>query len=163
MTGEAKNLPEWAEEIPNALPHGSGINADWYIEYKHGYIKCTNSFHCMNENGYYDGWQDFSVILKRDPKDNGIKLAIHFHNGHYRADRYMLGDYLGDTIAEMLSDLEWGKGFKKVLRKRDGWLVEHTLKCIQERIQPHVISRNESYVDLSAAMEMLGRLRGQFK
>jgi hypothetical protein len=163
MVGEAKNLPEWAEEIPDALPHGSGIDADWYIEYKHGYIRCDNSYHCMNEDGYYDGWQDFSVILRKDNRDNGVHVTIHFHNGHYKADRYMLKEYLGDTVAEMLSDLVWGKGFKKVLRSRDAWLIEHRIKCIQDRIQPYVISGKKSFVDLSEAMNQLEQLKQLMK
>ena len=68
------NMQERANKhILANLPHGSGIDGTWlsHIEYKkvsrfsyrmHNLV-CTNAIHCMNENGYYDGWIDFSVII----------------------------------------------------------------------------------------------------
>lgn len=49
------------------LPHGSGIDCDWHCTMKGDYVLFSNSYHCMNENGYYEGYQDFTVKLnKRD-------------------------------------------------------------------------------------------------
>jgi hypothetical protein len=65
-----------AELLKDILPHGSGIDCDWQIEDKGNYIRCDNSYHVMNDTGYYIGWLDFSVIVpKKAPKD----FRIHFH------------------------------------------------------------------------------------
>jgi len=55
--------------IQEALPHGSGIDSAWHFKYRGTNIVFTNSIHCMDENGYYDGWQDFSVIIFTHTKD----------------------------------------------------------------------------------------------
>ena len=52
------------DTLINALPHGSGIDSDWSIErLNNGHIKAHNSYHGMNDGGYYDGWQDFYVKI----------------------------------------------------------------------------------------------------
>lgn len=52
------------DTLIDLLPHGSGIDHSWSIDrLKNGHIVCRNSYHGMDENGYYDGWQDFSVKL----------------------------------------------------------------------------------------------------
>ena len=52
------------EALIYILPHGSGIDADWDVEYlKNGNIICRNAYHCMNQSGFYDGWIDFRVKL----------------------------------------------------------------------------------------------------
>lgn len=106
--GKVENLPPWAEELPALLPHGSGIDYDWYITGMHGYIRCTNGFHAMNDGGFFHG-------------DYSNKLAT----------KHMLRDYLGDTIAHALGDLEWGKGVKRVLRKSDAIDVLNKLEAIK--------------------------------
>lgn len=131
-----------ARFINNVLPHGSGIDCDWQVRYcqnvkfycsggklgKPGqYIYITNSFHCMDENGMYDGYQDFSIRLdscmfftlidvlcradKYIAKDDMIKcvlvlsdvladtFTLQFTNGNYKAEKYQLREYLEDTIA----------------------------------------------------------------
>jgi hypothetical protein len=53
-------------EFTNGLPHGSGIDASWNYNATNGsYVYFSNSFHCMDENGFYCGWQDFSVRLDK--------------------------------------------------------------------------------------------------
>ena len=89
------------QELKNKLPHGSGIDADWVVEDKGRYWKCSNSFHCMNDEGFYIGWQDFSVIISK--KDIG-NFRLHFHGYRYLAERYMLRDYLEDVIHYCLCD-----------------------------------------------------------
>ena len=92
------------ENLKEFLPRGSGIDSEWNIEDKGKYLKCENSYHYMDEYGYYDGWIDFSVII---PKKEIDKFRVHLHtnhNGWYRAYKCMLLDYLGDTIALTLYD-----------------------------------------------------------
>ena len=68
------NMQERANKhILANLPHGSGIDGTWlsHIDYKKvsrfSYrmrkLVCTNAIHCMNENGYYDGWVMFTLTI----------------------------------------------------------------------------------------------------
>jgi len=91
------------EILQDILPHGSGIDCTWEIEDKGKYFKASNSFHCMNENGYYVGYSDFSLII---PKKGWENFRLHFHGkySHYLNSRFMLRDYLEDSFAFVLSD-----------------------------------------------------------
>ena len=110
MNGE--NIPLWVEDLAEVLPHGSGINSDWTIEYRGNYIIARNSYHCMDENGFYDGWQDFSIVIEKDEYKGKYQnnIRLHFHNGHYKADKYMLRDYLEDIIYYCLENWQWKIG-----------------------------------------------------
>lgn len=53
--------------LMDLLPHGSGIDSSWNTDVE----KCGDdrlefycAFHHMNEGGYYDGWTEFTVIVK---------------------------------------------------------------------------------------------------
>ncbi len=136
---EVNNLPPWAKELPQLLAHGSGINGDWYIEGKHGYIKCSNSYTCM-DNGFEAGSADFTAILrpKKIAQPDGssyeyLDVAIHF-NGSYSnrlATKYDLRDYLAETIAHSLTDFKWGQGIVRVLRKSDAIDVLNLLNTVE--------------------------------
>lgn len=54
------------DKLKDCLPHGSGIDGDWTIEVSEDGLsaECYNSFHRMNENGYYCGWIDFRAIIR---------------------------------------------------------------------------------------------------
>jgi len=97
-----KKLNEFILE--NELPHGSGIDCKWQIEDKGKYFKCVNAYHCMNENGYYDGYADFTLII---PKKNPIDFKLHFNGKHsqYKNERYLLRDYLEDTFHYAISEM----------------------------------------------------------
>jgi hypothetical protein len=121
------------------LPHGSGINCEWSgnIPETGDYVYISNSYQCMNENGFYDGYQDFSIrILRVDfarlmdfyqkyeayqyiPSKERVQglfnatlemikddFVLQFNNGQYKAERYMLRDYLEDTIRWSLSGMK---------------------------------------------------------
>jgi len=89
------------------LPHGSGIDADWFIEDKENTYHCFNQFHCMDENGFYDGWIPFQLVL---PKNNPKDFKLHFNGlngrGWYRVYRYNLREYLEDLFAFELGELK---------------------------------------------------------
>lgn len=91
-----------AKKIANALPHGSGIDGDWHIEEKGNNIYAGNSYHCMDDVGYYVGWQDFYLII---PKSNPKNFKLHFKGDQYLARKYMLRDYLEDTFAYALEGI----------------------------------------------------------
>lgn len=89
-------------KLRRILSHGSGINADWYVEDKGTYFRASNSFQCMNDMGFYVGWQDFSLIIpKKKPRD----FKLHFHGSQYLARRYMLRDYLEDIFDDDMRTL----------------------------------------------------------
>ena len=94
---------EIPEKIIECLPHGSGIDCEWTYKEKKDYIVFSNSFHVMNDNGYYIGYIDFSVILK----ENDFKLVFHTNSCGYRIiNNYALRDYLEDTIYYCLKEKE---------------------------------------------------------
>ena len=94
-------------DIVDALPHGSGIDCDWNGYVTKHYVSFTNAFHCMDENGMYDGYADFTVKL---PLVDGCLLWDEFtieFNGRqsgYLATKYDLREYLLDTIYYELSE-----------------------------------------------------------
>ncbi len=136
---EDDKLTAVLEDFIDNLPHGSGIDCDWtgHMSANGKYVYFSNAYHAMNEYGYYEGYQDFTV---RIPKIDFIRFVygswimfkslaiatdhvteaknmwgdatisiienfvIQFNGGHYLADKHMLKDYLGDTIAWALRD-----------------------------------------------------------
>lgn len=112
------NFNEITEDfLAEILPHGSGIDADWYInQQKNGSWVCTNSFHAMNENGYYDGWIPFKVNFFIHQKDEMNELsgpcAGQTQVVHRKGDADFkvfcrnreLRDYLTETIDAVFSN-----------------------------------------------------------
>lgn len=95
------------------LPHGSGIDGTWlsYIDFKRirrykftmNKLVCTNSIHCLNENGYYDGWIDFSIIIPITGNclhTDKLELVAHGWRTNSRIKKYwsIYTDWLYDTI-----------------------------------------------------------------
>jgi hypothetical protein len=60
-------LEHWEERIKyfiEKLPSGSGIDSHWNLLYNNPEkIVLANSYHCMDDVGYYDGWIDFKVRI----------------------------------------------------------------------------------------------------
>jgi hypothetical protein len=57
----------------------------------------------MNEAGFYDGDQDFYLVIpKKDPES----FKLHFQGNQYLAQKYMLRQYLEDTFAMELEGLQ---------------------------------------------------------
>lgn len=106
------NMQELADKhILANLPHGYGIDGTWlsHIEYKKvsrfsyrmNKLVCKNSNHCLNENGYYDGWIDFSIIIPIDGKclvTDNMKIVAHNWNYHTRKYWPRIVDYVQQTI-----------------------------------------------------------------
>jgi len=127
------------EKLLDVLPHGSGIDGDWYIEDKGSYFYAGNSYHCMDEYGYYDGWQDFYLTI---PKKDPTKFKLHFRGDQYLARKYMLRDYLEDLFGLRLNELSGNKvesghyrikGWKKVKETEYGtkWKNGNVLFSVQ--------------------------------
>lgn len=104
------------ERLLKCLPHGSGIDCTWEIEQKSGYWKCSNSFHCMNDVGFYVGFADFSLIVRNKPEIlnpknpqysfETVDFNLHFHGNHMRywVEKLDLRDYLSELFAQVLDD-----------------------------------------------------------
>lgn len=128
-----------ASALLDALPHGSGIDADWSLEVSPDgmSVECACSYHHMNSDGYYDGWTDFRFtvyivrreVIEIDMRSGARRGMVDFcgmATGKNYALRFgrIIGafperysdtrDYLGEVIDECLSErakdiLNYGK------------------------------------------------------
>lgn len=85
--------------------HGSGIDADWSIEETVSSFRASNSFHVLDEPGFYVGWADFTVIFPKNETMGNFTLQFNGRGAQYLAQKFMLRDYLEDTISGTLSEL----------------------------------------------------------
>jgi len=86
--------------IKNVFPHGSGIDGKTEMIYE----KCNDNrlvfnseYHCMDENGYYDGWINFRVVIT-PCLSFGYRLKIIGNFGNYRD----IKDYLYEIYSYAL-------------------------------------------------------------
>ena len=84
-------------KIIDSLPHGGGFNGKW--EYKidtRGKLHLYQTYDYMDENGYYDTYIDFEVVIYKDD------FKIHFlhvtNHQKYIIYIHMLREYFGDTF-----------------------------------------------------------------
>jgi len=98
-----KHMDNITSALLDVLPHGSGIDGDWSFDYTDKRIYVSNSYHRMDENGYYCGWIDFTVIIDGLHRDIWGKLdfTIKGRFGKYQD----LKDYLYEIIGESLTSL----------------------------------------------------------
>lgn len=103
--GQVNLIPESEADLIDSLPHGSGINADWVIEYNTaGKVVAYNSYHVLDENGYYRIWVDFSIRWAPG-EERDFRLMFHTDSsGRYWVDYTGLREYLEDTIAYCFSE-----------------------------------------------------------
>jgi len=62
----------YLRELIEALPHGSGVDADWDVQVRKALpstIRFYNSYHHMNDSGMYCCWKDFHVRLFQHKRD----------------------------------------------------------------------------------------------
>lgn len=85
-------VEKFADEL-----HGSGVDADWHITETKQSFRASNSFHLMDEYGGYIAWVDFTVIFPKNKDMEDFKLQFAGDMNYY-VQRYMLRDYLEDTI-----------------------------------------------------------------
>ncbi len=86
------NLTAILEDFVENLPHGSGINCEWagHMPDNGKYVYFRNSYHCMDENGFYDGYQDFTF---RIPKID----FINFIYGSWFMSLSMISDHVTEA------------------------------------------------------------------
>lgn len=90
--------------------HGGGIDANWTLDLRQTKGKLIrvvlcNSYHCMNQDGFYDGWIDFEIII---PAENVDKWKVSFGTtaDWYKINKYMLKEFLEDVFSDELSNYE---------------------------------------------------------
>lgn len=107
LTDEYFMDSDYEEHLMEILPHGSGIDCDWeFSEQKDGKLVCKNSYHVMNDAGYYMGFIDFSIRFHRNRPGNFI-LQFHTNKtGYWWIERTNLRTYLDDTLYEALQKFE---------------------------------------------------------
>ena len=89
--------------IMKRLPHGSGIDSEWDVCVTEKHYRFTCSYHCMNDGGYYDGWQDFTVLV---PKGTWENFKLQFNAPRKEKYIWLLRDYLEDIIVMALREAD---------------------------------------------------------
>lgn len=122
-------------DFADQLPHGSGIDASWEYHTTANYVYFCNSYHCMDEYGGYDGWQDFRIRISKptfellydaigkmrnykEPSRQAMikrvdvlldiiceEFILQFTGNRYKAEKYFLQDYLVDTIVYSIGEM----------------------------------------------------------
>ncbi len=90
--------------IDKAMPSGSGFDDEWHYRFTTPTrVRCSSSYHAMDENGMYDAWVDFNVLLDiKDPEYGRITFPKH---STYYAKKHNLRQYFEDTIWGSLWDM----------------------------------------------------------
>jgi hypothetical protein len=79
--------------MKNSAPSGAGFDSGTKIDLDrstYDKIIFTTSYHHMNEDGYYDGWTDHTIIVR--PTFDGIDLSVSGRN------RNEIKDYIYETF-----------------------------------------------------------------
>ncbi|MEM2002912.1 MAG: hypothetical protein QXT77_09730 [Candidatus Methanomethylicaceae archaeon] len=85
-------------QLLDSLPHGAGIDSDYYIEYneKKDKLAIISQYHLMNQYGFYTRWVRFEVIVTPSlVYELNVKIK-----GRLPAD---LKDYLHDLFYDALT------------------------------------------------------------
>jgi len=91
------------DDLIEKMPSGSGIDCDYSWTKSNGKLILHNSFHNMNDGGYYDGYSEFKVHLILKDDGEWILDKIRFAKSitdpstYRKYSNYILLDYLYDT------------------------------------------------------------------
>jgi len=99
------------DDLIEKMPSGSGIDCDYSWTKSNGKLILHNSFHNMNDGGYYDGYSEFKVYLIL--KDDGVWIldkirfakSITDPSTYRKYSNYLLRDYLYDTYSWSIEEL----------------------------------------------------------
>ena len=98
---------EVISQLIDKLPHGSGLDSDWRINYEKSQpdrIQLYTSYHAMDENGFYDGWIDFTLTITPSLL-SGFHLNISGVFGKYQDIKEYLYDILNYALNQRI-DME---------------------------------------------------------
>jgi hypothetical protein len=107
---ENKKREKFKRQLFYTLPSGSGIDGRWNIKETRNAIVCSNFWHCLNENGYYDGYIDFDIVFPHYASLYDFKIhAKNWRNNRYKIERYwknlQVKEYIEDTIYQSIKQL----------------------------------------------------------
>jgi hypothetical protein len=119
IKGKGKMAEAWEcyldDIMENCLPRGSGIDNGNSINIERSNserIVIESGYHCMNGNGYYCGWYEYTVIItpslqfKFDMKikgRNGSRDTIDVRDNLYDRYRFALSSDIGDETRLLLA------------------------------------------------------------
>lgn len=110
--------------LKELLPSGSGFDASYYFFWTKQSLRISSSYHCMNDNGYYDGWADFTMIIPFNKDIGGFKLQFDGKESQAKTRKYYLRDCMENTLFDSLHVNTVYEGGKSV--------VDLTLKELPE-------------------------------
>lgn len=90
------------------LPSGSGIDNGVKFDFAHSTdekLVFNSSFHKMDENGFYDGWIDFIVVVKPSLQF-GISLTVTGQFGKRQDIKDMIHHVFNDSLETVISERE---------------------------------------------------------
>jgi hypothetical protein len=100
--GNKEWLQRWTDRLENIerelLPRGSGIDSGTIVHLEKSTadrIVFRVPFHCMDPNGFYCGWRDYTVTVTPSFDGFNVRVTGRDYNG--------LKDYLADLFRETLS------------------------------------------------------------
>jgi hypothetical protein len=96
---ENKHADTIIAQVQKYLPSGSGIDCGVKFSFEKSHtdkLVFTFEYHAMNESGYYDGWYDYTLIVKPS-------LAFDFDMTLQGKDYNGCKDYLIDIFSDALS------------------------------------------------------------
>lgn len=105
-----ENMETLEDVIKNNAPSGSGIDYDYeniriehYSRGNQNKVIFENAYHCMDENGFYDGIIPFRVVIGSDliPVIRFIGLN---NAGWYRVNKYYIREYLENVYTYWLDE-----------------------------------------------------------
>lgn len=101
QTPEGEKLIRW---LTDRLPHGAGIDGDWEITESPstGRIRASNSFHAMDEDGYYDGWMPFTAIFNRRRPHSEAGSLLELRRITFGARPWRSTEYLKEVLCQDL-------------------------------------------------------------
>jgi hypothetical protein len=107
----ASNNTEWQEKhyeviqnLISKLPHGSGIDGKTELNFeksKSNKLIINSEFHVMDENGFYEGWINFSLIIT--PSWNGIDISIKGNFGKHQELKDYLVEIFGYELEKVIN------------------------------------------------------------
>lgn len=107
---EDKKREKFKRELFYTLPSGSGIDGRWDITETRNAIVCSNFWHCMNNNGFYDGYIDFEIVFPHYASLFDFKIhAKNWKDNRYKIERYwkslQVKEDIEDTILQSVKQL----------------------------------------------------------
>lgn len=79
---------------------------DKVLQFRSKSITIANSFHCLDENGNYHGWADFSVIFPNNKSLDEYRIVFHGAESQRLQKKHDIKEYLDQVIIGAIHDLQ---------------------------------------------------------